>query len=574
MKNTSIALKPYLDAIRSHCEKLTANDLVDFIYSLALAKEPEDRQAFLDQVLNSPEYQSADCEKEETTPDDEKMILDRIENLKASIVERMESIEDGSYWDRSWDSPEEYYDDEDPDYISEEDKSEIGMLLAMTDGCFLRGNFALAETIYEIFAKWFSPRGDEAFSFELRPWDIDTNWRESRARLLRSIYETGSDETKITKFMEMLEIEAQVYANSFGFTDGDYPLLQEVYDSHPTPPEKWDEFLKQIKALLEEEFSNRAQVLYLEICLKLEGIESVKNLVQSRKTPISYLFLLEKFMEMDDWDGVHIFAEEALQNMKNGGHREQVAQILTKAGEALKNDNLILTGKREVFYSDPEEEKLASLITEANKQGVRNQELEQAVKVLKKSHKDEKRLLIMLLFMLGKIQGAYAVLEEKDPVGWSYDSDGIAVFTGGVLAALVNSDQKATTINKFLEEHCDDSYSFSGNGGKILSEILCGLKEVLKTSEEKAEWFSFARKIIESRVDNIVSNKHRKAYDRAARVLGALMEAFVLNGEETVTTEIFDVFRNQKFRQFSAFRRELDEVVKKSSLLNSCCKTK
>ncbi len=574
MKNTPIALKPYLDAVRSHCEKLTADDLVDFICSLALAKEPEDRQAFLNQVLNDSKDQSTDCEGEETTPDDEKVILDRIEALKDSIVERMESIEDGSYWDRSWDSPEEYYDDEDPDYLSEEDKSEIEMLLAMADGCFLRGEFPLAEMIYSTFARWFSPRGDEAFSFELRSWDVDTNWRESRARLLRSIFETNSDDTKITKFMETLEIEAQAYASSFSFADGDYPLLQEVYDSHPTSPEKWDEFLNQIKALLVDELSNRAQVLYLEICLKLEGIESVKSLVQNRKTPIGYLFLLAKLIEMDDWDVTCIIAAEALQNMENGGHRVQTAQILTKAGEALKNDDLILTGKREVFYSDPEEETLELLIAEACKQGVRNQELVRAVKVIQKSHKDEKRLLIMLLFMLGEIQEAYEVLEEKDSVGWSYDSSGIAIFTGGILAALVNSDPKAITIKKFLEEHCDDSYAFSGNGEIILSEILCGLKEVLKTPEEKAEWFSFSQKIIESRVDNIVSNKHRKAYDRAARVLGALMEAFILNEEETVATEIFDVFRNQKFRQFSAFRREVDEVVKKSLLLSSCCKTK
>ena len=570
MKKTIPALKPYLEEIRSHCEKLSADEMIDFICDLGLEKNIENRQDFLEMVLDTPKIQSTKVPiQNDVSNDDEKEILNRIELLKESIVERMESIEDGSYYDHQ--GYEDYRYDEEPDYLSEEDEHEIELLFSIADRYFLNGEFKLAEIIYGTFFRWFGEKGDEDFLLDLCTGDIDTNWRESAARFFRTIYETTSGAAKVETFLEFLEVDAKPYSRSFSFSAGDYPLLQEVFDAHPTAPINWNEFLNQIKIPLADEFSDRGQVLYLETLFSLEGIESVKKVVQDRKSPIGYLVLLEKFIEINEWEAVSELAEAALKNMKNGEYRVQVAEILTKSGENLKNDDLILTGKREAFYSVPNEEKFITLIEEAKKQNVKAQEIARAIKVLKTKHKDEKRLLIIMFFSLGRIPDAYEVLEEKDPVGWSYDSSGIVIFTGGILVALINSDSKAMIIPAFLKKHCSD-YGESEEKAKILSEIQLGLKNTLSSEKDKIEWFDFAKKIIEERVDNIVSNQHRKAYDRAAEVLGALIEAFILNEKIEQAVDIFELCRNDKYRQFSAFKRELDDVVKKSVVLREYCR--
>jgi uncharacterized protein (DUF1778 family) len=93
------------------------------------------------------------------------------------------------------------------------------------------------------------------------------------------------------------------------------------------------------------------------------------------------------------------------------------------------------------------------------------------------------------------------------------------------------------------------------------------MKDIFTKNEAKQGWFTYLEKIVVARIDGIVSNKHRKAYNRAAEALGALMECFVLNGNQPQADNLLENHRNQKYRQYSAFRREVDAAIRSSLLL-------
>ena len=93
------------------------------------------------------------------------------------------------------------------------------------------------------------------------------------------------------------------------------------------------------------------------------------------------------------------------------------------------------------------------------------------------------------------------------------------------------------------------------------------LKKVTKS--KAAEYLSWAEKIGKNRIDNIVSNKHRNAYERAAQVLGSLAETYAAMGQKNKAVKILHKYYNEKYNRFSAFRREVKAVVKKSDILRN-----
>lgn len=84
----------------------------------------------------------------------------------------------------------------------------------------------------------------------------------------------------------------------------------------------------------------------------------------------------------------------------------------------------------------------------------------------------------------------------------------------------------------------------------------------------KHRYLSWALETGRKRIEQIVSNKHRGAYDRAAETLGALAERYLLNGEEEKSRSLIDEYRNQRYNRYPAFRRELDSLIAVSGPLH------
>ncbi|MCD6197244.1 MAG: hypothetical protein J7K15_01545 [Deltaproteobacteria bacterium] len=145
MKKSKIALKPYLDTITGYCSSLSNEELTDIITSLAKDVPTSGRVGFLEKLRSYlPDH------RVEMVPEagEIEQILNDIQALRESIEERIESIEDGSYWeDRDDWEDDEYYDD-DPDYVSEYQVEELESFFDYAGSLFLDDRLEDAREVY------------------------------------------------------------------------------------------------------------------------------------------------------------------------------------------------------------------------------------------------------------------------------------------------------------------------------------------------------------------------------------------------------------------------------------------
>ncbi|MCZ6805046.1 MAG: hypothetical protein O7D86_14280 [Proteobacteria bacterium] len=123
---------------------------------------------------------------------------------------------------------------------------------------------------------------------------------------------------------------------------------------------------------------------------------------------------------------------------------------------------------------------------------------------------------------------------------------------------------QAKTIHELFNSYIGNKYT---SEDFIRDEIRQSLSKLIITTSQKEEWFQFIQEIATARVDHIVSNKHRKAYARAAEAMGGYMECLILNDQKNKAIDFLDLNRNQKFNRFPAFRAEVDSVLRSSPLL-------
>ncbi|MFO7556884.1 MAG: hypothetical protein R6W88_16925 [Desulfobacterales bacterium] len=573
MKKTRIALKPYLDKINEHCCALSKKELTDVIISLAKNATTSSRVQFLEKIESClPGRRSLAAPK----ADPVEQILDDIEALKESIEERINSIEDGSYWD----DPDEWehngYYDEEPDYVSQEQVNELISFFDDAENLFLNDRLEDARKIYEdlfrliLYIKehtYFSPGND-----------IDI--REARARYCRCVYETSDANKRLDKITEAMEIDVSVPYRENEY-DQDYPLLQDVVDARPGEMDGLESFLPAWKKVLaKKETKGRPAVLLLETVNRLEGIDGVSRLAKKWKNsqPQGYLFWLDILKKENNQKGIIKVGNEGLRALKEGRFRERVAEFMIDAAGKLNDAKQLLLGKRERFFSHISDQNLLDLVAEAIKQDVRDKELGVIInhfKSRKSMDDDQKALYVKTLLMAGQLDAAFDTAKKEKSVGWSYHSNAGVVF-GSVLSVLSGHSEKAGTIKILLKNYANQKSVYSerfsiddGLGISFYDEIVKGLKQAECIEAKRTEYLTWAEKIGKSRIEHIVSNKHRRAYERAAQVLGSLAEAYEAMGQKNNAVKILHKYYIEKYNRFSAFRSEVKAVVKNSDLLKN-----
>jgi hypothetical protein len=110
--------------------------------------------------------------------------------------------------------------------------------------------------------------------------------------------------------------------------------------------------------------------------------------------------------------------------------------------------------------------------------------------------------------------------------------------------------------------------SIAGRNAPSFSEgIRHGPTLVEVGAKDLAEYSRWARSIGEKRINHIVSNKFRSAYDRAAGALAALAETLAASGQPDKAGELLREYYQRRFIRFTAFRREVTEAVSGSTIL-------
>ncbi|MEA1868099.1 MAG: hypothetical protein U9N19_08375 [Thermodesulfobacteriota bacterium] len=565
MKKSKIAMKPYLDTITGYCSTLSNEELTDIIISFAKDVPTSGRVGFLEKLRSYlPDH------RVEMMPDAGviKQILDDIQALRESIEERIESIEDGSYWE-----DDEYYDD-DPDYVSEYQVEELEAFFDDAESLFLDDRLEDAREVYGTIFSLISYIKEQADYLYLNEIDI----REARAGYCRCIYETSGTGKRLDEFVSAMEINASVPHNEDEY-DENYPMMQDVIDARPGEMEGMESFFPSWKeVLIERGTKGRSAVLLLEAVNRLEGISGVSRLAKKWKNnqPQGYVFWLNILKKENDQKGIIIVSTEGLKALKEGKFRESVAELMIDAAGKLNDEGHLLLGKRERVFSHMSDQNLLDLVDEATKQNARNEELDTVInffKARKSVDVDEKILYIKTLLMSGKLDSAAAMAKNEKSVGWSYRSPAGVVF-GSVLSVLAGHSDKAGTIKSLLMGYANEKSVYSGRfsidydtSTSFYKEIIKGLKQKKDAKSQAFEYLPWAEKIGKGRIEHIVSNKHRAAYNRAAQVLGSLAETYLEMDQKNKAVEILHEYYNEKYNRFSAFRREVQSVVMHSDLL-------
>lgn len=572
MTKSKIALKPYLDIIAGDCSSLSNEELTDVILSLAKGIPTSGRVDFLENLHSYlPGRQSAVLPERDSV----EQILLAIEALRENIEERISSIEDGSYWDEPDLWGDDGYYDEEPDYVSEEQNEELGSFFGDAESLFLDDRIEDARKVYGALFNLIADIREEAyFSF-----GDEIDLREARARYCRCVYETSDTDKRLEEFIEAMEVDASSPYDEKAYAEN-FPLMQDVIDSKPGNMEDLESFLRTWKkALTERGIRGRPASLLLEVVNRLEGVNGVSTLAKKWKNsqPQGYLFWLNILKKKNDQRGIISVSTEGLNALEEGKSREYVAEFMIDAAKKLNDPEHILLGKRERFFSDVSDQNLLELVDEAIKQNSRDEELNKVIRffMTRNSLNEEKDLYTKSLLMSGKLNDAVAMAKNEKSVGWSYGNSAGIVF-GSVLSVLAGYSEKASTIKSILKGYANriSAYSerFSADdesGTSFYDEIIKGLKQKSENNPLAVEAFSWAEKIGKKRIEHIVSNKHRRAYDRAAQVLGSLAEAYLGMGKESKAEKTLHEYYSEKYNRFSAFRKEVKTVVINSDLLKN-----
>ncbi len=573
MNENLLALKPYLESIKEHCSHLSKEELLEIILGLSKEIPSKKRIDFLAKISSLSQRRITVVSGED--------ILQQIEALKEDIKERGASIEEGSYFEDydGW-----HYDEEESDLISEEQKEELEAFFEDAANLFLSGQLDVAKEVYEsLFDLLDSSQYEEGeyFSFGISDYSSNVELREERARYCRCVYETTFVEQRAQAMLGAMDIRASLSEHRFDIYENNHPMLLDVMNSKPGELADWETFLGGWKKELSKEPFDRAKLLLLEAVNMLEGLDAVESLVRTwgAHQPRGYLFWIQLLVFKEDWRNVASVAEETLSVLPHGHFRAQTAEQLMHAGEMMNRRDLVLQGKRELFCSLPDETHLLHLIKESERQKMRTSELEKALEFLSARDKEENTLLVKALLVAGRVDTAFEKAKRSRALGWSYRDNAGAVLFGGILSALtLNRIEEARTIKRILSRYADQSTNVfsrlsdaeeqTTEDVSMLDEILTGLKTASISGEEQMKYLSWAVNIGKRRIEQIVSNKHRKAYTRAAEVLGALAECFLLRGEREKSRKIVEEFRDQKYNRYPAFRREVNTVISESSLLS------
>jgi len=573
MLHDRIALKPYLEKIKGFCRPLSKEELVDVVVSLAKDVSTSERAGFIDKIESILPARGP-AEIPDTPQIDQ--VLNDIQALRESIEERIESIEDGSYWDGPDIWEDNGYDDEDPEYIHDDQIEDIAALFAEAENLFMDG---WLEEARQVYASLFDLVGYiEGVTYFSSSDELDI--REARAIYSRCIYETSEPKGRLEAFVEAMAVYASSPYEEKTLYDEKYPLLQEVMDAREGRMEGLEAFLPDWKKILSRnETAARSAFLLLEAVHLMDGIIGVSRLARQWKNnqPRGYLFWLDLLKKENKHAEIIRISKEGLDALEKEAFRERVAQFLIDAAEEINDRDHLLLGKRERFFSIRSDQNLLDLVTEAAGQNRRDEELEDVIRFFETGGvADNKGILhTKALLMAGKLEQAVSEAKNERDLGWSYGKAGV-VF-GAVLWSLAGRSGKTPTLDKLFRDYANQIGSYSGRismengkGPTFFEEITKGLKNNKEINSQAAECLPWAEKIGNSRIDGIVSNKHRGAYERASQVLGSLAETYIAMGNEKKALQVLRHYYHEKYNRFSAFRREVQSVVTGSAMLQRC----
>jgi hypothetical protein len=512
---------------------------------------------------------------------------------------------------------EEGGEDEDWDYYEPPHATwptaKIDALFERTDAAFREGDLVLAREAYEKLLTLVAGFGEDGFDAdEEEPEPVGaTDLDEAKARYLRSLYEMTEAAQRPAALLKALQ-DLQYVGGPVGLPEviGARRALLPDRDTFLTA---WIELLRQARAD-QFGFDMEARRLLFQAVRMHRGTEGLAELARrdGRRIPVAYRKWVQALAEESRSAEALRAAQEALRALPPRGEiRAWIAEFIAEAAEKDNDAAARLEARHKAFRATPTLARLSALCEAAQPVGelktVVHAETTRVRSVVAKQSRRKgqdrdavgmqtgHRLLATLLLLDGETDEAIALAEQAPAVGWSGGAHPGPVVIPYLLCAAVGGaeptpgtaladlwrgiDADEPLFPMWDLDAQDDDFdgepetpwpdaSLKPRAVRLTPFLRAQIERQPVDPERRARFLKVTWTMAERRVREILDKKHRRAYERAARLVGAVAEARIMAGDPGSGHALLENIR-QQFSRYSAFTREMGKIARCSPLLPS-----
>lgn len=396
---------------------------------------------------------------------------------------------------------------------------------------------------------------------------------EQVALLLRSVYLTTDSGQRPDKIYTLVTN----YGNLYGPVS-----LKKIIEAREEVLPDFDDFLGAWIELLLDEAPRTVSQLLREAVLLKGGIAAISELARQypEEHPEAYIDLIKSLDWEKDGDLILQVAREGLSRIPAAySVRADVAESIVRIGERHPDGELTLEGYRECFYARPSVSYLFDLYCNAIDNNCFDEVRDQAEGRVMELYSEgiayrelytyvPEGVVYMTLLLGGKYRQVYEMCADGGSLSWSLGSNPRPVFVSYMLMILAKTGSPVVVVNQLWDSTIRNiSSSLEEKDFDKSRKIIDFIREGAPLERGQEEnYLDFTIDIIGQRLEAIIGGKYRNSYGKAATLLVAAVEALASRNEGQRGVELLEEVR-QKYRRYSAFRRELANTLKLSHLL-------
>jgi hypothetical protein len=457
---------------------------------------------------------------------------------------------------------------------------EMDDLFAAAADAFLAGDLALARDAYGRLLDAFD-LDQEVGTFcgsENASDMVATDVPEAVARYLRAVYET-------TPLPDRAEALYDRYADRCHLTPG--TSLHTIAGTRRSGLPDLADFLPTWVDVLTGETSGYQardrQRLLTEATVWHAGTDGLATVARrpGDHQPTAYLDWIDALTGDGRIAAAAAAAREAMTS--TGWPSERSAEVADRLGTLstrLGDPQAALDAHRTAWRTRPNRDRLLTLVAAADAAGQRAGVLAAEADLVATT---PDRLGCELLLLADRTDTAATALAGSDPLSWSDpDHPGPIVWpylvAASVAPAVPPADTKLgqqfaaiDTAGRWYDGTALDPPDDGSGGAPVaparLSVLLARhIADHPGSPQRRQQWLDVTRGVVDQRVDAVVSNKHRGAYQRVAVLTVAYAEALALAGDQAAAATFLTEIRG-RYPRHVAFRDELDRATATSPLL-------
>ncbi|MFZ5919192.1 MAG: hypothetical protein ACOYZ7_19855 [Chloroflexota bacterium] len=569
-----MSLKAFWEAVERRLNDCSADELRTILRAMAWKTSPRERQAFLEKLERSE--QSTLVARQAIQQED---LLTDIDDLAAELEAAMANAD---AWEERYEWGE-YCDEEDNLGPYEEFVAPLTGLFDQVEAAFDYGHLSLARTAYE---KLFEVLGTEddygrgVHTSDLTGIDAD----EAGARYLRAIYETEpAAHRPQTLFAQMRLVRSELMRSR--------PMLDDLIHISPRPLPDREQFLAEWIAFLRAQSGADADAWLREAVRLSQGTQGLEALAwaEGRARPRAYLDWFTALEQEGKHREVLVAAQEALQTLAAGlPIRAAIADHLCAAAARLADTQAERAGRWEAFLAKPTLPRLLDLWDVATTGEEHKALMHQAARHVKTSlaHPPDPQaalwpggdaiespawidasVLAHAYLLARDLQAAQQLVADQQVLGWSSRSSAQGLVVAAFLALLSGETPGTlpTNVAQVWQWGLLNSLGY-GREASVQQRLERAYTETWRQAavpvDKQQAFLSWCLEVAQRRVNAIVSNQHRKSYDKAAILTAACAQVLRSRGE----TKSANAFVNEigdRFPRHRAFQAELKAALRR-----------